>query len=136
MTKIWPSSPDFVLPQHPSFLEKIAERLEADFISGGNHRTRSKTTHFRAFGSTRRFRRPIPKDASRRNVRAHTPTWTCQAGAQIVEQDGLVFIGHMAPPYGRSIIDVHDPRRPTLLRPDRAFGKATPTRTRWRCPGM
>lgn len=37
------------------------------------------------------------------------------SGAQVVARDGLLFIGHMAPPHGTSIIDVRDPRRPSLL---------------------
>ncbi len=35
-------------------------------------------------------------------------------GAQVVEQGGYLFIGHIAPPRGTSIIDVRDPRNPVL----------------------
>lgn len=37
------------------------------------------------------------------------------AGAQIVARDGFLFVGHMAPPHGTSIIDVRDPRKPVVL---------------------
>lgn len=37
------------------------------------------------------------------------------AGAQIVARDGFVFVGHMAPPHGTSIIDVRDPRKPRVV---------------------
>ncbi|MCJ7830319.1 MAG: hypothetical protein MUP74_02930, partial [Desulfobacterales bacterium] len=37
-------------------------------------------------------------------------------GAQIVSRKGVVFIGHMSPPFGTSIIDVSDPQNPSLLK--------------------
>ncbi len=36
-------------------------------------------------------------------------------GAQVVEQNGYIFIGHLSPPQGTSIIDVRDPGNPVLL---------------------
>jgi len=36
-------------------------------------------------------------------------------GGQIVVQDGFVYIGHMKPPMGTSIIDVHDPANPKVV---------------------
>jgi len=35
-------------------------------------------------------------------------------GAQVVEQNGFLFIGHICPPEGTSIIDVRNPRKPRL----------------------
>lgn len=35
-------------------------------------------------------------------------------GAQVVEQSGFLFVGHISPPQGTSIIDVRDPRNPVL----------------------
>lgn len=37
------------------------------------------------------------------------------AGAQVVAREGLLFVGHMTPPHGTSIIDVGDPRRPKVI---------------------
>ncbi len=36
-------------------------------------------------------------------------------GAQIVSRNGVIFIGHMSPPLGTSIMDVSDPQNPSLL---------------------
>lgn len=36
-------------------------------------------------------------------------------GAQVVEQDGYLFIGHLSPPEGTSIIDVRNPLKPRLV---------------------
>jgi hypothetical protein len=36
-------------------------------------------------------------------------------GGQIVVQNGIAFVGHIAPPYGTSIVDVRDPARPVVL---------------------
>ena len=36
-------------------------------------------------------------------------------GAQVVEQNGYLFVGHLSPPEGTSIIDVRDPGNPLLL---------------------
>lgn len=36
-------------------------------------------------------------------------------GAQVVAQNGYLFIGHMSPPTGTSIFDVRDPRNPSLV---------------------
>lgn len=36
-------------------------------------------------------------------------------GAQVVEQNGYLFVGHLSPPEGTSIIDVRDPSNPALL---------------------
>ncbi len=35
-------------------------------------------------------------------------------GAQVVEQNGYLFVGHILPPNGTSIIDVRDPKNPVL----------------------
>jgi hypothetical protein len=36
-------------------------------------------------------------------------------GGQVVVRDGIAFVGHIAPPYGTSIIDVRDPKNPKIL---------------------
>jgi hypothetical protein len=36
-------------------------------------------------------------------------------GGQVVVQDGYAYIGHMDPPMGTSIIDVSDPKNPTVV---------------------
>ncbi|NNK94591.1 MAG: RNA polymerase subunit sigma-70 [Desulfobacterales bacterium] len=36
-------------------------------------------------------------------------------GAQIVSQDGYLFVGHISPPAGTSIFDVRDPKNPSLV---------------------
>jgi hypothetical protein len=36
-------------------------------------------------------------------------------GGQVVVRDRIAFVGHIAPPYGTSIIDVRDPANPKLL---------------------
>jgi len=36
-------------------------------------------------------------------------------GAQLVAQNGSIFVGHMSPPSGTSIIDVRDPKHPSIL---------------------
>src|ERR1700750_2367192 len=36
-------------------------------------------------------------------------------GGQVVVRDGFAYIGHIAPPYGTSIVDVRDPKAPKLL---------------------
>jgi len=36
-------------------------------------------------------------------------------GGQVVAEDGYVYVGHMRPPHGTSIIDVSDPRRPEIV---------------------
>jgi hypothetical protein len=36
-------------------------------------------------------------------------------GAQVLARDGLVFVSHMSPPHGTSIIDARDPKNPSLL---------------------
>ena len=38
-----------------------------------------------------------------------------EGGGQVVVQDGYAFIGHMKPPKGTSIIDVHDPANPKVV---------------------
>ena len=35
-------------------------------------------------------------------------------GGQVVVQDGYVYIGHMKPPYGTTILDVRDPKNPHI----------------------
>ena len=39
-----------------------------------------------------------------------------EGGGQVVAQDGYVYLGHMKPPMGTSIIDVRDPRNPKVVR--------------------
>ncbi|WP_223423147.1 LVIVD repeat-containing protein [Tateyamaria pelophila] len=36
-------------------------------------------------------------------------------GGQVVVQDGYAYVGHMDPPMGTSIIDVRDPKNPTVV---------------------
>lgn len=36
-------------------------------------------------------------------------------GGQVVVRDGIAFIGHIAPPFGTSIVDVRDPKNPRVL---------------------
>lgn len=36
-------------------------------------------------------------------------------GGQVIAQDGYVYVGHMRPPHGTSIIDVRDPDNPTIV---------------------
>jgi len=36
-------------------------------------------------------------------------------GAQVVSQNGILFVGHMSPPSGTTIIDVQDPKNPSIL---------------------
>ncbi|MFT7106832.1 MAG: hypothetical protein ACJAVT_001353 [Yoonia sp.] len=38
-----------------------------------------------------------------------------QGGGQVVVQDGYVYVGHMKPPMGTSIIDVRDPANPKVV---------------------
>ena len=38
-----------------------------------------------------------------------------EGGGQVVVQDGYVFVGHMKPPKGTSIIDVRDPANPAVV---------------------
>lgn len=38
-----------------------------------------------------------------------------EGGGQIVVSDGYAYVGHMKPPYGTSIIDVSDPRKPRIV---------------------
>ncbi|MDH3218201.1 MAG: RNA polymerase subunit sigma-70 [Gammaproteobacteria bacterium] len=37
-----------------------------------------------------------------------------EGGGQVVVSDGFAYVGHMKPPYGTSIIDVSDPRKPRV----------------------
>lgn len=36
-------------------------------------------------------------------------------GGQVVVQDGFAYLGHMKPPMGTSIVDVHDPANPVVV---------------------
>jgi len=36
-------------------------------------------------------------------------------GGQVVVRNGFAYVGHMKPPHGTSIIDVHDPKNPRLV---------------------
>ena len=39
----------------------------------------------------------------------------CAGGGQIVVDKGIAYVGHMASPYGTSIVDVRDPKNPKAL---------------------
>jgi len=49
-------------------------------------------------------------------------------GGQVMVQDGYAFIGHMKPPFGTSIVDISDPKRPKIVSEIRLTTPATPTR--------
>ena len=36
-------------------------------------------------------------------------------GGSVVVQNGYAYVGHMDPPHGTSIIDVHDPKNPKVI---------------------
>ena len=39
----------------------------------------------------------------------------CEGGGQVWVEGATMYVSHMRPPYGTSIYDVEDPRRPRLL---------------------
>jgi hypothetical protein len=57
----------------------------------------------------------IPVDAAISKGIRHVGRINVPGGGQVVVQGNLAFVGHIAPPYGTSIIDVSDPKNPRLL---------------------
>jgi hypothetical protein len=57
----------------------------------------------------------VPVDSAISKGLRHVGRIDVPGGGQVVVEGNLAFVGHIAPPYGTSIIDVSDPKNPRLL---------------------